>query len=310
MKLKISLAIATGLVLCGAAVGIMVHRTPAASPTQPSQLTYQVHGKVRSVDAVAGTVRIAHEAIPDYMPPMTMDFPVKNSPIPKELAPGDDVQFELSVTDDDSWISHLLKIVPEKSLAANLSPESVASAAETSSTELQKGETAPDFELIDQNGKKTRLSDFRGKSVVLTFIYTRCPLPNFCPLMSKNFQALQERLEKEFPGQFQLLSVTIDPKFDRPEVLKDYAGRYGARAECWTFATGTQEQIETVAGLFGLVHEPEGGLISHNLRTALIGPDGRLRHVWKSNVWTPFEVDRMIGEILTAPKTYSNARHS
>lgn len=255
------------------------------------------------------TIRITHEAIPNYMPAMTMEFAVEGSPIPKGLAPGDDVQFELLVTKDDSWIAHIVKIMPERPGRANAGTEAIVS-AEPASSELQKGETVPDFRLIDQNGKTIRLSDFRGKPVVLTFIYTRCPLPNFCPLMSKNFQRLQQRLEKEFPNQFQLLSVTIDPKFDHPEILKEYAGRYSANEKCWTFATGTQEQIDTIAGLFGLVHEPESGLISHNLRTALIGADGRLRHVWKSNVWTPYEVARMLGETLSESKTYSDATGS
>jgi protein SCO1/2 len=150
--------------------------------------------------------------------------------------------------------------------------------------------------LTDQNGKPVRLSDYRGKAVVLTFIYTRCPLPNFCPLMSKNFQALQGRLAKAMPGKCHLLSISIDPKFDSPEVLKGYAALYQADEKYWTFATGSEEQINSVATLFGLVHEPEGGMISHNLRTALIGADGRLVHVWKSNVWTPYEVQRMLEE--------------
>ena len=92
----------------------------------------------------------------------------------------------------------------------------------------------PDFKLIDQNGQPIRLSDFRGKAVVLTFIYTRCPIPNFCPLMSKNFAELQGRLEKEFAGRYQLLSVSMDPKFDRPAVLKEYASRYGCSASSST----------------------------------------------------------------------------
>jgi protein SCO1/2 len=120
--------------------------------------------------------------------------------------------------------------------------------------------------------------------------------------MSKNFQALQQRLEKASPGKFQLVSVSIDPAFDRPEVLKEYAGRYAADESSWSFTTGSQEQVNAVAGLFGLVHEPESGLISHNLRTALIGPDGRLVHLWKSNVWTPYEVQRRVLESLNEAK--------
>jgi protein SCO1/2 len=308
MKLKVSLLVFVAVALCAALLVVKAHRSPApVSIEKAPQLTYQVHGTVRGVSH--GSVRIAHEAIPDYMPAMTMDFPVKDS-IPKDLAAGDQVQFELSVTDDDSWISHVTKIRPEGSPASVSPPKAQTAASEAPSDELQKGDAVPDFELIDQTGKPVRLSSFRGKHLVLTFIYTRCPLPNFCPLMSKNFQALQQRLEKEYPGRFQLLSITIDPKFDRPGILKEYAGRYGANEKCWTFATGTSEQIDSIASQFGLVHEPESGLISHNLRTALVGPDGRLRHVWKSNVWTPYEVDRMIGETFAEPKTYSDARRS
>ena len=167
---------------------------------------------------------------------------------------------------------------------------------------VQVGEIVPDFKLTDQNGRVIHLNDFRGKAVVLTFIYTRCPLPNFCPLMSKNFSQLEERLSKEFTNRYQLLSISMDPDFDTPEVLKEYAARYHASAKDWTFATGDAEQIKFVAGLTGLYYVKENGLISHDLRTALIGPDGRLVHLWKSNVWTPYEVQRMVRETLTGEK--------
>jgi protein SCO1/2 len=304
MKLKVQIRIIAVLVSCGAMVGFLRLRGPSATAPVVRQ-TFQVHGTVRGVDVSKGTIRISHEAIPNYMPAMTMDLPVKGSPIPKDLAPGDDVQFELLVTEDDSWIANVVNIMPARPGRASAGAEAIAS-GEPTSTELQKGETVPDFQFIDQNGKSIRLSDFRGKPVVLTFIYTRCPLPNFCPLMSKNFQALQQRLQKEFPDRFQLLSVTIDPKFDRPDILKEYAGRYSTNEKCWTFATGTQEQIDSIAGLFGLVHESESGLISHNLRTALIGTDGRLRYIWKSNVWTPYEVARMLEETMSESKNYSD----
>jgi protein SCO1/2 len=116
--------------------------------------------------------------------------------------------------------------------------------------------------------------------------------------MSRNFSALQERLGKECPDRFHLLSISIDPAFDTPEILKSYSIRNGANNALWTFATGTQEQIDFAAGLFGLTHEQENGLIAHDLRTALIGPDGKLVHVWKSNMWTPYEVARRVREIL------------
>jgi len=101
--------------------------------------------------------------------------------------------------------------------------------------------------------------------------------------------------------------VSIDPEFDRPEVLKDYSARYAAEDSTWTFGTGTVEQTDAVGALFGLVQERAGGLINHDLRTALIGPDGKLIHIWKSNVWTPYEVQRRVEEVLGST-TYASAR--
>jgi len=283
------IAIAAGAIASSIA---LTHRSAATARAgkAATSRTFQVNGCVREILPAIKTVRVAHEEILDYMPAMTMPLQVKDAALLEGLRAGDEIHFELSVTDDDSWISHLEKIGSGNAAAVAPAPVAVESG------ELRKGERVPDFALTDENGKPVRLSDFRGKAVVLTFIYTRCPLPNFCPLMSKNFQALQERLSKAFPGKFHLLSVTIDPKFDRPDVLKGYAALYGTNSQSWSFATGTEEQINEVASSFGLVHEPEGAMISHNLRTALISPDGYLVHLWKSNVWTPYEVHRMIEE--------------
>jgi protein SCO1/2 len=262
--------------------------------------TFQVHGQIRAVDLTGKTVRIAHEEIPHYMPAMTMPFPVKDANVLQGLAAGENVQFELVVTENDAWISHIEKIEAAIEVSENQMPRASAPSAEAD--RLQPGEVVPDFTLTDQNGQPIRLSTFRGKAVVLTFIYTRCPLPNFCPLMSRNFADLQERLSKEFANKYQLLSVTMDPNFDRPEVLKDYAARYDANEKDWSFATGDSEQISFVAGLMGLYYAPENGLISHDFRTALVGPDGRLVHLWKSNVWTPYEVQRLVRETLAPSK--------
>jgi protein SCO1/2 len=254
--------------------------TPA--PTK----TFIVHGTICNVDVANGILRIAHEEIPNYMPAMTMPFTVKDPALLNGLAPGDSVQFELAITDNDSWISHIEKL-PSNERVASSENGAATSVQEREAECLQSGEAFPDFQLVDQDGKPVRLSDFRGKAVVFTFIYTRCPLPNFCPLMSKNFAELEQRLSKEFSGKYHLMSITMDPDFDRPEVLKDYASRYDASASDWSFATGTTDQIKSVAGLVGLYFARENGLITHDLRTALVGPDGRLVHLWKSNVWTP-----------------------
>src|SRR5215475_8487317 len=233
------------LVLAAGAIGssmALTHRASGkARPTNPSSFrTFQVNGRIREIAATTKTLTIAHEEILDYMPSMTMPLQVRDTSLLKGLRAGDEIHFELSVTEDDSWISHIEKIGNGKPVANDL-------AVSAPSAELRKGETVPDFALTDENGRPVRLSDFRGKAVVLTFIYTRCPLPNFCPLMSKNFQALQERLSKAFPAKYHLLSVSIDPKFDKPEILKAYSALYQADSRSWSFATGTEEQINEVA---------------------------------------------------------------
>lgn len=200
-----------------------------------------------------------------------------------------------------SAIAYTRKTPPIEPFAAPIPSPQVEHVDLTRDLErLEVGEKAPDFNLVDQNGQPMRLTQFKGKAVILTFIYTRCPLPDFCPLMSKNFASLQERLAKDLDGRFQLVSVSIDPNFDTPEILKSYALRYQAENKHWTFATGELEDIQEVANLFGLTHEPENGLIAHDLRTALISPEGKLVHLWKSNVWTPYEVERRVRETLAA----------
>jgi protein SCO1/2 len=301
MKTKVILAGLGLLTLVGVSSVLVLRQQPSTTAAVNAGVkTFVVRGQVRSLDLTHRTVRITHEAIPDYMPAMTMPFEVKDVAVLNGLAPGDEVQFELAVTDDDSWIARVQKLgsaAPAEAAAA--ADASAATLADREAERVQVGETVPDFQLVDQDGRAVRLSDYRGRAVVLTFIYTRCPLPNFCPLMSKHFAELEQRLNKELPGRYHLLSISMDPEFDTPAVLKEYASRYEARAADWTFATGDAGQIDTVAQLLGLYYVRENGLISHDLRTALIGPDGRLVHLWKSNVWTPYEVQRMVRETLT-----------
>lgn len=302
MKPKVALIGFCALTLGAVLTAMVFSRNFRSDAPIANVRTFQVHGRIRSVDPANKTVRIAHEAIPNYMPAMTMPFAVKDQSLLNGMAAGEHVQFELSVTESDSWISHIEKISAERPNNVVKGLPDTAPEQNSEMERVQAGEMVPDFGLIDQNGRAIRLSEFRGRAVVLTFIYTRCPLPNFCPLMSKNFAELEQRLKKEFPNKFQLLSVSMDPEYDRPAVLKEYAGRFNADEKDWTFATGDAEQIQVVAGLMGLYYAKENGLISHDLRTALIGPDGRLVHLWKSNVWTPYEVQRLVRETLTGAR--------
>jgi len=294
--LKSYLIVAAAVTAAGIVMAMAIQRPSPRADAATVEQRFHVRGEIRELDAAARSIRIKHEEIPNYMAAMTMAFDVRDKSLLRGLKAGDEIGFELVVTKEDSWIAGIHKL----SEASETRVGDTSQLAAQEAQRLQVGETVPDFELTDQNGRTIRPKDFRGKVVLLTFIYTRCPLPNFCPLMSKNFASLQERLEKQFPGKFQLLSVSIDPQFDRPEVLKEYAGRYTKNDSTWVFATGTAEQTDAAGALFGLVHERAGGLINHDLRTVLIGPDGRLIHVWKSNLWTPYEVQRRVEEVLTA----------
>jgi protein SCO1 len=287
------------LVLCGAALAAIVsatliyhHHQATVLPVTSNQV-FEVKGLIRSFEADGKTVHIAHEDIPGFMPAMEMPFTVKNPSVLRGLATGNAVKFQLVVTKDDSWITRIEKLPATPAAAATAEASSFAVPQQ-----VDVGQPVPDFVLIDQNGRPFRLQELRGKAVVLTFIYTRCPLPNYCPLMSRNFASLQERFAKDFPGKVQLLSISFDPRFDTPATLKQYATLFQKDDRGWTFATGSPEQIDFVTRRFGLIQEPSNGFINHDLRTALIGPDGKLVHVWRSNVWTPYEVERMVRETL------------
>jgi protein SCO1 len=263
---------------------------------------YQVTGRVISLDLDERSIRIRHEEIPDYMPAMTMPFSVKDASLLNRVKPGDSITFQLEVTEEDSWISRIQKMKTGSGSAENEIPPEIV---EDISERLEIGEMLPDMPFLDQNRKAIRLQDFRGKALVLTFIYTRCPLPNYCPLISDNFAQLQKRLNKEFAGRFQLLSLTIDPAFDTSEILKSYAIRHDADETSWTFATGSAEELNRAARWFGLTREDAGGLINHDLRTVLVSPEGKLVQIWKSNVWTPYEVQRAVRENLTGSRDFA-----
>jgi protein SCO1 len=267
---------------------------------------FQVNGVVRNLESDGKTVVIEHEDIPDFMPSMTMPFSVKDPGLLRGLQSGDPVHFELVVTKDDSWIARIEKRTgPAGETAGGEVGTNSAPAAAAEPREIEPGQTVPDFALIDENGKPIHLRDYRGQAVLLTFVYTRCPLPNYCPLMSKNFELLQERLGKALAGRFHLITISFDPGYDTPEVLKRYAAAFTQDESTWTFATGTTAQVDQAASQFGLVYLPEAGSFTHDLRTALISPDGRLIHVWRSNVWTPYEVQRWVAEALQPRQQWS-----
>jgi len=244
---------------------------------------FDLKGKVVSVDKNQREVTIAHEAIKGFMDAMTMPFNVKDDWALSVLAPGQSVEATLVISGDKSWIEGL-----------RISKQEAIPGAASAIVDPKVGEKVPDFTLINQDNKRIHLSQYRGKPLLLTFIYTRCPLPDYCPRTSKNFADINRELGALPAATLKphLLTVSFDTEFDTPAVLQSYAKRYmdPVKYQNWEFATGSPEEIKKITGYFGLSYWKESGQIVHNLVTALIGPDGKLLRLYKGKEWTSKEV--------------------
>jgi protein SCO1/2 len=256
--------------------------------------SYPLTGVVRKVDRKTGLVSIKHEEVVGFMPAMTMPFDLKGQPILDELQVGDEVTATLHVTSDDTSLSDV-EITRPAMPGEHVSGKPAA-------TVLKPGEFVPDFTMTTQDGKTIKLSDLRGKTVVLTFIYTRCPLPTFCPLMDRKFGQLANLLEKspKRAERVQLLSLSFDPKHDLPATLARHAELVGAREPLWTFAVADYPELSKVGPPLGLMYDVQEAEIMHSLSTAVIDPKGRLAWLDRSNTWTPEEVFKVVG-FLTRP---------
>lgn len=166
-------------------------------------------------------------------------------------------------------------------------------------TTLSVGSEVPDFKLTNQDGKSVSLSDYRGKGVIISFLFTRCPYPDKCPMVGKKLQDLAE-LSQAIGQQsrLQVLAITLDPKYDKPEVLKAYAQGFDKKHSNWSFLTGSEEEIARVASAFGVLYWTENGVIEHNLRTAFIDGNGRLQLLKSGSDWRPGEFAAQIKSYL------------
>ena len=274
-------------------------RSRIAPPAAPSRITtYEVRGVLQETSKDGRKAIIAHEEIPGYMEAMTMEFDVLNSALPGGLEPGDRMAFRLSVSETQSWIDQVRK------LGGTTGPRpSVTTPATPNVASTQVGMPLPDCALIDQRGRAFRLSDLKGKALAITFIFTRCPLPNFCPLMNRHFAEVQRALKDERAStDWHLLSVTFDPEYDTPERLAKYAEPYGPDTAHWTFATGELASIRQLGGAVGLAVSNNGGPLDHNLRTVVVDATGRVQKVFAGNEWTPRElVDEMKRAMAAQP---------
>jgi protein SCO1/2 len=263
-------AVAACLVSRGAsATESVALRTQPATNVQ----TFTATGVVRELRADGRTVVIKHEAIPNYMDAMTMPFKVKEAGELAGLQTGDKIRFCLRVTDTESWVEQISK-------------------TGTASAEESKPASAPaarkprhpllDYPFANELGQAVRLGDFRGQALAITFFFTRCPIPDYCPRLSKNFEEASQKL-MAMPGgptNWHFLSVTFDPDTDTPSVLRAYGERYQYDPKHWSFLTGPMEKISELASASDVKFESASGFINHNFRTLIIDAAGHLQMVF------------------------------
>ena len=262
----------------------------------PEAPTYQVVGQVVAVRPETSEILVRHEDIKGFMPAMTMPYRVKDAALLKDRAAGDLITATLTVEPELAWLSAITKTgtapLPEDA------PTKIPAAAGVQL--LKPGDVVPATPLVDQEDKPLALPDWRGSAMVITFIYTRCPLPQFCPLMDRRFAEIQAMAAADpaLKGKVRLLSISFDPATDRAAVLRAHATKAGADPAVWRFATAEESVVDRLAATFGVnVTREKDGTITHNLRTAVVDANGRIVSVHDSNAWSAASI---VDELKTA----------
>jgi protein SCO1 len=249
------------------------------------EATYQLRGIVVSSDATKGVVTVDSEAIPGLMGAMIMPYKLAQPGVASELHPGDHIAARLRVLESGSVIDQI-------DVTAQAKPDYKPS---KSYNVPSRGQTVPNFKFLNQIGKSIDVDQFRGKVLLVTFIYTRCPLPDYCIRMSRNFATIQKQLaaDPQLSNKTHLLSISFDPAYDTPKVLQSYGSTYAGSAAFshWDFATPSPAELEAVDQFFDVGVSPgSNNTLTHSLSTAVISPDGKIFRWYPSNDWTPSSV--------------------
>ena len=301
-----------------ASVSPNAQRSPSARPTQakaaaPTVTNFTLEGVVRSVNVKSGQVLIRHRAIPGFMGAMTMPFKPDNREILQTLQPGDTVEGTLRVEKEDGAVKDYqlldLRVTgPAEPPAKVLDVSKGKVQVRQQAPRLQVGDPVPEFTMTGQDGHAIKLSDLRGKVILLTFIYTRCPMPDFCPLMDRKFSDLSRHISA-FPkraNNIRLISLSFDPDHDTPEVLRKHAQIRGAVPPLWSYAVASHQELAKIAAPLGLFFGPDGTDIAHNLSTAVIDPRGNLARLevgTQANHWETVDFLKTIYSLLP-PEAY------
>lgn len=263
----------------------------------PQPKEYPLRGQILAVNRAARQLTIRHEDIPGYMPGMVMAFRVADAADIDRHKPGELISATLVVRDLDSEIKDIR--------VTGSAPVDAAVARIATTPVLAPGDLVPEGDLIDENGRSRHLSEWRGSVVLLTFLYTRCPLPDFCPRLERHYVAVQKQLKDSgMAGHARLIAVSFDPAYDTPAVLRKHAAQVGADPAVWEYLTGDVTSVERFAAQFGVTimrNDADARDITHNLRTAVIAPDGKLVEILSGNSWTPAEAVAAMRRVSPQP---------
>jgi len=290
-RLSVALLLVAMVVRTLGAVGCHSRTSPSSVATAAQR--YPVRGVVVSIDPTNGSVLLKHDEIPGFMPAMTMAYRLDDPSIISELHPGDLITATLLVDHDSSGPTNLR--LTEIDIIAQARPDYKP---KVNYHVPAKGDEVPDFSLLNQSGHKIDLRQFRGKVVLLTFIYTRCPLPDYCPRLTSNFAAIDKSLKSD-PALYQkthLLSISFDPSYDTPSVLRRYGEAYMGDSghvsfAHWEFAAPSAAELPSMEQFFDVGVTPQAdGILQHSLSTVVIDRQGRVFAFYPTNDWSVAEV--------------------
>jgi protein SCO1/2 len=267
-------------------VALLVLPLVAACSSAPDERRYTLQGQILSITADHMEANIKHEEIPGFMSAMTMSYKVREAKQYESLKPGDLINATLVIEPNGAYLTDVKRV--------GEAPLEQMPPASSGFEVLKPGESVPNVTFTDQDGRTRDFTSFAGSTVVLTFIYTKCPIATFCPLMDRHFATIQKSLQSDPSlAKVHLVTVSFDPLSDTPAVLKAHAKTLGANLARWTFLTGDRDEIDRFAMRFGVSIMRDMATptdITHNLRTAIISPQGTLVKSYTGNSWTPEEI--------------------
>ena len=276
----------------------------ASAATGTNISVFAARGIVKDVQPAQHLVVIQHEAIPDYMAAMTMPFKVKQNRHLRGIQPGDAVAFRLWVTPGESWVDNI-ELLTTNSVSTNALPTIQTPPATPQLTNSSARHPLRDYKFTNELGQAVSLNDFKGQALAINFIFTRCPIPEFCPRMTKNFEEATAKLaaKPDAPTNYHFLSVSFDTQYDTPEILHSYAERYHYDPGHWSFLTGPADKIAEFARLSDVTYKQDGIFYEHNFRTVIVDATGTLQTIIPV---TGDLSDSIVGEMLKAAAAGSN----